>query len=94
MGPHPGQPETHGRRCKENISVLDVRCSFLAGSLVEQGLAEIVRGTREGDPASSGPRCDLKPFFRFFSFPRVTGEREVKWECAVSLSFNSQIITI
>ena len=42
MGPYSGQPVTHGRRCKENISVLDVRCSFCAGSLVEQGLAEII----------------------------------------------------
>lgn len=58
MGPYPGQPVTHGRRCKENISVLDIRCSFFADSLVEQGLAEIVRSIRAGDPASSGPRCD------------------------------------
>lgn len=53
-----------------------------------------MRGIRAGGPASSGPRSDLKSFFRFFSFPRVTEERGIKWACAVSLSFNSQIITI
>ena len=48
VGLYPGQPVTHGRRCKENISVLDVRCSFCAGSLVEQRW--VVGGIRAGGP--------------------------------------------
>ena len=69
MGPYPGQPVTHGRRCKQNISVLDVRCSFSAGSLVEQGLAEIVSGRYScGRSSVRIPDATSNPSFASFPF--------------------------
>ena len=69
MGPCPGQPVTHGRCCKENISVLDVRCSFCPGSLVEQGLAEMVRGRYScGRSLVRAPDVTSNPSFASFPF--------------------------
>ena len=69
MGPYPGQPVTHGRRCKQNITVLDVRCSFCAGSLVEQGLAEMVNGRYScGRSLIRVPDVTSDPSFASFPF--------------------------